>query len=113
MNVTIGDRTIVLTDEQISLYEQLTKLQQGVALNTLRGMKPADAHRDAGGTCKNEERRRALGDQILSNPVVTSAIVGASRADQLREPMEALDVTLGPGEMAACDKVWAELQGRE
>ncbi len=50
---------------------------------------------------------------ILSNPVVTSAIVGASRADQLSEPLEALDVTLSPEEMAACDKVWDELQGRE
>ena len=48
---------------------------------------------------------------ILANPVVTSAIVGASRADQLREPLEALDVTLGPEEMTACDRVWAELQG--
>ena len=50
---------------------------------------------------------------ILSNPVVTSAIVGASRADQLREPLEALDVTLSPEETTACDKVWAELQGQE
>ncbi len=70
MNVTIDNRTVELTDEQLSLYGELTKLQQGVALNSLRGMKPADAHREAGGTCKNEERRRALGDQIMSNPVV-------------------------------------------
>jgi len=40
-------------------------------------------------------------------------ILSASRADQLREPLEALDVTLSPEEMAACDKVWVELQAQE
>lgn len=48
---------------------------------------------------------------ILSNSVITSAIVGASRADQLREPLEALDATLSPEETTACDRVWSELQG--
>lgn len=71
MNVTIGNRTIILTDVQIMLYEELTKLQQGVALNTLRGMKPAEAHRNAGGKCKNESQRSNLCGQILKDPSVS------------------------------------------
>lgn len=70
MIVELGDRQIELTDEQIAAFEKLTKLQRGVALATLRGEKPADAHRIAGGTCKNEANRKDLGNQILANPLV-------------------------------------------
>jgi phage terminase small subunit len=76
MNVTIGERTIVLTDEQISSYGKLTKLQQGVALNSLHGMKPADAHREAGGKCKNEANRYKLAGEILIKPDVVAFMTG-------------------------------------
>jgi phage terminase small subunit len=72
MIVELGDRQIELTDEQIAAFEKLTKLQRGVALATLRGEKPADAHRIAGGTCKNEANnaRAKLGSEILNKPEV-------------------------------------------
>lgn len=63
---------IELTPEQIEAYEKLTKLQKGVALATLAGQSPADAHRSAGGTCNNEAQRKDLGGQILANPSVSA-----------------------------------------
>lgn len=70
MEVRTGDRIVELNDEQLSAFEALTKLQRGVALARLAGNSPADAHRNGGGKCKNEEQRIALGVQILSNPNV-------------------------------------------
>lgn len=74
MNVTLDDRSVELTDEQLSMFQGLTKLKRGVALNTLAGMSPSDAHRDAGGTCKDESRRTSLASEILLNPVVSRFI---------------------------------------
>lgn len=70
MEVCTGDRIVELNDEQLIAFETLTKLQRGVALARLAGNSPADAHRNGGGKCKNEEQRIALGVQILSNPNV-------------------------------------------
>ena len=47
---------------------------------------------------------------VLGNPVVTSAIVGASSAKQLEENLGALDVKLTQEETKACDDVWLELR---
>jgi phage terminase small subunit len=58
------------TEEQLNAYSVLTKLQKGISLNTIAGESPADAHRNAGGKCKNESQRRLLGGQILANPNV-------------------------------------------
>ena len=74
MNVTLDGRTVTLTDEQLSMFGELTKLKQGVAINTLAGMKPADAHRNAGGKCANEANRAKLGSEILNNPEVSRFI---------------------------------------
>ena len=41
----------------------------------------------------------------LANPAVTSAIVGASRPEQLDAILAAVDVTLDPAALAACDDV--------
>lgn len=70
MIVELGDRKIELNDEQLNAYESLTKLQRGVALASLGGAKPEEAHRIGGGTCKNEKNRKDLGGQILANPSV-------------------------------------------
>lgn len=59
-----------LTDEQKTMLEGMTKLRRGMAINTLKGMKPAQAHKKAGGTCKRESQRKDLGNQILANPIV-------------------------------------------
>lgn len=70
MEVRTGDRIVELTDEQLNAYDALTKLQRGVALASLAGNEPADAHRIGGGKCKNESQRYDLGIQILVNPSV-------------------------------------------
>jgi len=70
MNVTLDGRTVTLTDEQLTMFDGLTKLKQGVAINTLAGMKPAEAHRVAGGKCRNEANRKDLASQILADPRV-------------------------------------------
>jgi aryl-alcohol dehydrogenase-like predicted oxidoreductase len=46
---------------------------------------------------------------VLARPEVTSAIVGATSAEQLSESLSGYDVALDSEEMAACDDVWYEL----
>ena len=70
MIVELEGRSVELTDEQLEAYDALTKLQRGVALASLAGNEPAEAHRIGGGKCKNESQRKDLGNQILSNPLV-------------------------------------------
>lgn len=70
MIVELEGRSVELTDEQLDAYDALTKLQRGVALASLAGNEPADAHRIGGGKCKNESQRYDLGIQILVNPSV-------------------------------------------
>jgi len=43
---------------------------------------------------------------------VTSAIVGASRAEQLRDSVGALAVELDEGDRRACDEAWYALPRR-
>lgn len=64
------DKVIKLTEEQEALLSKLTKLQRGLALNIIAGLKPADAHRKAGGKCKNEKQRKDLAAQIIAIPRV-------------------------------------------
>ena len=46
---------------------------------------------------------------VLAQPILTSAIVGASRPDQLRDSLGAVGVILSDDERAACDDVWFSL----
>lgn len=70
MELTLDDRTVTLTDEQLTMFNNLTKLQRGVVTGSLGGMSPSDAHRNAGGKCRDEARRTDLASQILLYPVV-------------------------------------------
>jgi len=49
---------------------------------------------------------------VLQNPVITSAIVGASRPEQLNDTLAAASITLSEEEMAACDAAWYQLPRR-
>jgi aryl-alcohol dehydrogenase-like predicted oxidoreductase len=49
---------------------------------------------------------------VLSRPGVTSAIVGASRPDQLDATLAAADLTLDDEAAAACESVWWTLPRR-
>jgi len=47
---------------------------------------------------------------IINNPVVSSAVVGASSAKQLEDNVKAVDIKLTDEEQKACDAVWRELR---
>jgi len=49
---------------------------------------------------------------VLDQPGITSAIVGASRAEQLRDSLKALEITLDDADRAACDAAWYALPRR-
>ncbi len=49
---------------------------------------------------------------VLEQPGVTAAIVGASRAEQLRDSLKALDVQLDDADRKACDDAWYALPRR-
>jgi 1-deoxyxylulose-5-phosphate synthase len=49
---------------------------------------------------------------VLDQPGVTAAIVGASRAEQLRDSLKALDVELDDDDRRACDEAWYALPRR-
>ncbi len=70
MNVTIGNRNVILTDEQLTLYDEMSKLQRGVALASLGGADLGSAHRIGGGKSKSEKNRPTLAHEILSKPKV-------------------------------------------
>lgn len=63
-------KTFELTPEQHELFDALTRLQRGVAIATLEGATPAQAHKRAGGVSKTEENRTRLAGEILRNPAV-------------------------------------------
>lgn len=67
MLITIDNRTIELSDEQVSAFHALTRLQQGVVLGTLEGLTQRAAYRRAGGKAKSEESADTSVIQILSN----------------------------------------------
>ncbi len=50
---------------------------------------------------------------MLDRPAITSAIVGASRAEQLADSLKALDVRLDDADGAACDEAWYALPRRK
>ena len=46
---------------------------------------------------------------VLAQPAITSAIVGASKAEQLDQSLPGVDLTLDEQLMAACNDVWYQL----
>jgi aryl-alcohol dehydrogenase-like predicted oxidoreductase len=46
---------------------------------------------------------------VLAQPAITSAIVGASKAEQLAQSLPAVDLTLDEQLLAACDDIWYQL----
>jgi 1-deoxyxylulose-5-phosphate synthase len=46
---------------------------------------------------------------VLNQPVVTSAIVGASKPEQLKDSLQGVDLTLEQDELDACNDVWYNL----
>ena len=46
---------------------------------------------------------------VLAQPAITSAIVGASKVEQLEQSLPAVDLTLDESLLAACDDIWYQL----
>ena len=46
---------------------------------------------------------------VLAQPAITSAIVGASKPEQLDQSLPAIDLKLDEQIMAACEDVWFQL----
>ena len=46
---------------------------------------------------------------VLAQPAITSAIVGASKAEQLDQSLPAVDLTLDEQLLAASDDIWYQL----
>jgi aryl-alcohol dehydrogenase-like predicted oxidoreductase len=46
---------------------------------------------------------------VLAQPGITSAIVGASKAEQLDQSLPAVDLSLDEQLLAACDEIWYQL----
>jgi aryl-alcohol dehydrogenase-like predicted oxidoreductase len=46
---------------------------------------------------------------VLAQPAITSAIIGASKPEQLDQSLPAVDLTLAEQLMAACDDIWYQL----
>jgi hypothetical protein len=46
---------------------------------------------------------------VLAQPAITSAIVGASKAEQLDQTLPAADLTLDERLLATCDDIWYQL----
>jgi phage terminase small subunit len=67
MLITIDNRTIELSDEQVSAFHALTRLQQGVALGSLEGLTQRAAYRRAGGKAKTDASAERSCGQILAN----------------------------------------------
>jgi len=74
MIVDLEGQKVSLTEEQVEAFGKLTKLQRAIALAKLSNGDIVEAHRNAGGKCKNEKYRSDLALQILSNPRTASFI---------------------------------------
>ncbi|MGL5727501.1 MAG: terminase small subunit [Plesiomonas sp.] len=93
MKISIDDRSVALTDNQIEMFKKLSRLQQGMVLYTLEGDAPADAHKRAGGVCKTESHRTRLAGEILRKPAVMEFLdsVREARLERLADAIMSRD----------------------
>ncbi len=96
MEFDINGKTVELSDDQVEAFHALTRLRQGMVVETLRGLKPSDAHRAAGGKCKNEDNRTRIAGEILRNPSVDSFLKSFKR----ERAVKLAEVVMSRDEMA-------------
>lgn len=81
----LDDYSVTLDDEKKELFLSLTPMQKKMIYYTITGnCKPSEAHRLAGGKCKNEKNRRKLASEILTKPDV-SKLLGLLQVEVLNE----------------------------
>lgn len=66
--------SIQMTDEQKAMFDDLTPLQQKVAISVISGMSNIDAYYAGGGKAKNKAAAEAVVSRMLSNAKVKSFI---------------------------------------
>lgn len=74
MKIKTEGRTVVLTKEQIEMFNGLTKLQQNIALKKLEGLSNYKAYVAAGGKAKSQASASTSADEILGKLNVSSFI---------------------------------------
>lgn len=74
MLITLDNRTIELSDEQVAAFHALTRLQQGVALGVLEGLSQREAYRRAGGKAKSANAADRSASQIVNNRMVAEFV---------------------------------------
>ncbi len=79
LTIKADEQNIELDDEQIALFNKLTKLQQRVSLKSLEGYSNSEAYKLAGGAAKKPETIAACATEILKNPNVVNFIQSVSK----------------------------------
>jgi aryl-alcohol dehydrogenase-like predicted oxidoreductase len=97
---TAGTRFAVLTGPTKSIYHK--RYWQDEQFEAVEHLQKYFAGR-------NKSLTQAAIAWVLAQPDVTSAIVGATSAAQLRESMPATELTLDSEEMETCNEVWFRL----
>ena len=73
-----------MNDEQKKLFDDLTRLQQQVALNSISGMSNIDSYKNSNGKAKTQEAQEAGASEILRNPQV-KAFVDSMKGDAVSD----------------------------
>lgn len=92
MKIIVQDKAVELSDEQLEMYGNLTKLQKSVSLKKLEGLSDAEAYRQGGGKAKGASSLTSAASEILTNLDVRQFIDSfnghlISRAIMSREEM--------------------------
>ena len=91
--IQMHDSSVEMTEEQQNMFDKLTRLRKGVALATLRGLTPTEAHREGGGKAKNESHRSRLAGEILLVPAV-KAFLDSFKVERLKSTIMSRDEML-------------------
>jgi phage terminase small subunit len=112
MLITIDNRTIELSDEQVSAFHALTRLQQGVVIGTLEGLTQRAAYRRAGGKAKTDAGADMSASQIMGNQKVAE-FVSSLKSNQTNRLADAImsrdDMALLLNDMALTKVTVADL----
>jgi len=78
MQTIVSGRVVELSDEQLSMFGIMTRLQQNMALRLLEGMEPSQAYVAAGGKARNPPTIASCASEIRNNPNVQGFLQSSS-----------------------------------
>ncbi|MCP9268862.1 terminase small subunit [Xenorhabdus sp. XENO-1] len=94
------------SDEQKTLFDALTKLQQNFVLGILKGMNQTDAYKQAGGKAKTDDTARSAASTMLTNVNVKSFLDAMNQeavSDAVMSRQEALERLSAMGRVSIHD----------